>query len=186
RRRPWPVTGGAVAAGAVLFAVLGLGWVVAVGLRLGAEPLRYFFLRENLQRFSGVNYDSGQPFWYYPPTYLAQGLPWSLFLPLVVWSALGRGREGDPWSHVRWLLGWAGLMAVPLTLSRGKLDYYLLPLYPVLALAIGAQLAEAWGRRERIWARAVCALCAALLAGLPLVVGVFPSEWMPAPALLVA
>jgi len=186
RRRPWPVTGGAVAAAAVLFAVLGLGWFVAVGLRLGAEPLRYFFLRENLQRFSGVNYDSGQPFWYYPPTYLAQGLPWSLFLPLVVWSALGRGREGAPWSHVRWLLGWAGLMAVPLTLSRGKLDYYLLPLYPVLALAIGAQLAEAWGRRERIWARAVCALCAALLAALPLVVGVFPSEWMPAPTLLVA
>src|SRR6185503_5148802 len=180
---------GAVGLAALAFGVLGLGWFVAVYLRLGAEPLRYFFLRENLQRFAGATYDSGQPFWYYPATYLAQGLPWSLFLPLAIWNAArpaatGAAEDVARRAHIRWLLGWAGLMAVPLSLSRGKIDYYLLPLYPVLALAIGAQLGQAWGRRERAWARTVSALCAALLAAVPLVVGVFPPEWLPAPSLL--
>ena len=186
RRERWPVTWGAVLAAAALFAVLGLGWFAAVGLRLGPEPLRYFFLRENLQRFAADTYDSGQPVWYYPATYLAQGLPWSLFLPLVAWNALAPPGAGDPArrARVRWLLAWAGLMAVPLTLSRGKIDYYLLPLYPVLALAVGAQLGQEWGRRERAWGRAVAALCGALLAAVPLLAGVFPAEWLPAPSLL--
>jgi 4-amino-4-deoxy-L-arabinose transferase-like glycosyltransferase len=183
RRQRWPLTPGAVLAAGALFAALGLGWFAAVYLRLGAEPLRYFFLRENLQRFAAATYDSGQPFWYYPVTYLAQGLPWSLFLPLVAWNALApagsSGEDAARRARVRWLLAWAALMAVPLSLSRGKIDYYLLPLYPVLALALGAQLGREWGRRERVWGRAVAALCAVLLAAVPLVVGVFPADWLP-------
>lgn len=177
RRDRLPLTFWSAAAAAAAFALLGLGWFVLVGRRLGAEPLRYFFLRENLERFAGDTYDSGRAPWYYLVTYLAEGLPWSLLLPAAAWSLL---RAADPARRkAAVLLAWPLAMAVPLSLSRGKIDYYLLPLYPPLALAIGAYLAAPWGRLERAWGRVVLACCAGLLAALPLFVGAFPGEWLP-------
>jgi 4-amino-4-deoxy-L-arabinose transferase-like glycosyltransferase len=182
RRERVPVTAGAMAAAAALFVVLGLGWFYFVWMRLGAEPLRWFFLRENLQRFAGATYDAGRPPWYYLTTYLATGLPWSLFMPLAAWTAF-RARTHDTAGTARTLrvlLAWAALMAVPLSLSRGKIDYYLLPLYPPLSLAVGAHLVRGpWSGRERTWARCVLVLCALLLAALPAAALRVPSDWLP-------
>jgi 4-amino-4-deoxy-L-arabinose transferase-like glycosyltransferase len=187
RREPLPLGAGALLAAAALFAVFGLGWFYLVWRRLGPEPLRWFFLRENLQRFAGEAYDAGRPFWYYVPTYLAIGLPWSLFLPLAAWNAF-RGRvqaAGAP--AARALLAWAGLMVLPLSLSRGKIDYYLLPVFPAVSLVVGAHLARVdWSARERAWARAALAACAALLAALPLALVRVPPGWRPPFALLAA
>jgi len=169
---------GRLALAAVLLAVTGLGWFVLVYLRMGARPLEYFFLRENLERFAGETYDSGHPPWFYLTTYLAEGLPWSLFLPLALWR-MGRS-PGE--SGVRFLAAWVGLMLVPLSLSRGKIDYYLLPLYPALSLILGRFFAaEKWSGRERAWARGAVLLVAAgagLLAAAPLRL---PLEWLPGP-----
>ena len=86
QNRKLPVPGGVpgIAAGAVAFAGLGLGWFVLVHQRLGVDPLVYFFLRENLQRFAAETYDIGRPAWFYVPAYLAEGLPWSPFLPIAL------------------------------------------------------------------------------------------------------
>jgi 4-amino-4-deoxy-L-arabinose transferase-like glycosyltransferase len=159
--------------GLLAFAGTGLAWFVAVGLRLGPEPLRYFFLRENLERFAGTTYDSGQGPLFYPLAYLAFGLPWSLLLPLAVFRLRSR-------PAVRLLLGWALLMAVPLSLSRGKIDYYLLPFFPALSLVIGRHLvSEGWSRLDRGWARVVALILAAgALAG-AWAVRRLPDEWVP-------
>jgi 4-amino-4-deoxy-L-arabinose transferase-like glycosyltransferase len=185
RRERLPLTLGTALAGAAAFLVLGLGWFAAIGAREGAEPLRWFFLRENLQRFAAATYDADRAPWYYLATYLAEGLPWSLLLPIAAWSqarAESATRRG-----VSLLLLWALLMAVPLSLSRGKIDYYLLPLYPPLALVVGAWLAQArWTRLDRGWARGVLAACAVLLALLPLLAGRFPAEWLPSRGIALA
>jgi dolichol-phosphate mannosyltransferase len=60
--------------GTAVFAVIALGWFVAVQRRLGWGPLEHFFLRENLERFAGGTYDAQRPFWYYVPT-TGQGAP---------------------------------------------------------------------------------------------------------------
>jgi 4-amino-4-deoxy-L-arabinose transferase-like glycosyltransferase len=180
-----PVTASALLAAAAAFALLGLGWFALVAARVGAEPLRYFFLRENLQRFAGGTYDAGRAPWYYVVTYLAEGLPWSLLLPVAAWS-LWRGTDPARRRRAAVLLAWPLAMAVPLSLSRGKIDYYLLPLYPPLALVVGAYLRGCWSRLERTWARAVLAACAMLLAALPLLLGGFPGEWLPRRGLAVA
>lgn len=175
-RRPHLTTRG-VTAGIGLFALIGLGWYLVLLLRLGPGPLEHFFLRENLERFAGATYDSGRPPWYYLATYLAEGLPWSLFLPAALLTGLRRGPEA---SGARVLAAWAGLMLVPLSLSRGKIDYYLLPVYPPLALLVGRYLSVVdWRRGDRVAARA-----AMLLLGLPLVVAAFlpvplPAAWLP-------
>lgn len=178
---PRPRLVAAVSALAVCAALAG-GWFVLVYRRLGWGPLEHFFLRENLQRFAASTYDAQLPFWFYVPTYLAEGAPWSLFFPLAVWHAWRR--EGDAG---RFLAGWFALMLVPLSLSRGKIDYYLLPFYPAASLLVARLFTHApWEARERTWARVVLALGAAALVALPIVVGSMPAGWVPAAAVRAA
>ena len=179
RRRAVPCGVGPLALGAAAFLVLGLGWFVLVHDRLGDEPLVHFFLRENFERFAGEAFDVGRPFWFYLPAYLAEGLPWSPFLPIALWRLLP-SREGDEASRSRFLALWAALVLVVLSASRGKMDYYLLPLYPALSLLIGRYLAAVpWGKADRVWARAALTAEAAALVvvlGRPPRV---PDPWLP-------
>ncbi len=179
RRERLPFTPATAALGALLFALLAFGWFALVYRRLGAAPLEYFFFRENLERFAGEAYDSGRPPWFYLTTYLAEGLPWSLFLPLALLRLLRAPGE----SGSRFLAAWVGLMLVPLILSRGKIDYYLLPLLPPLSLLVGRLFAStSWGRLEQAWARAALVMAAGGLALLALHRLPLPAEWLPTPA----
>ena len=182
-RRPArpPVTATRLAVALLLFTVCGLGWFGLAYARLGSQPLEYFFLRENLQRFAAQTYDSGRPIWYYLFTYMAQGAPWSLFLPIAAWRVLRPSGTALPGAQgARFLLGWLGLMLVPLSLSRGKLDYYLLPLYPAASLVVGQLLSSVpWRQLERAVARAAAiGLALGLLVGLRLIAEV-PVGWRP-------
>ncbi len=163
----------------MLFIVFGLGWFALIYLRLGPAPLEYFFLRENLQRFAGEAYDLGRPFWFYVPTYFAEGAPWSLFLPL---AALRSRRDEAGRPGTRLLGGWTLLALVPLSLSRGKIDYYLLPLYPAVSLLVGRLFAAVpWGALERGWARVVLVATGVGLLVLLRAHADFPAGWLPGP-----
>jgi 4-amino-4-deoxy-L-arabinose transferase-like glycosyltransferase len=169
-----------VALAGLAFAVLGLGWFAAVYARLGMAPLEHFFLRENVERFAAETYDSGRSPWFYLGTYLAEGAPWSLFLPL----ALRRAWRPSPsdqatTSNTRLLFGWIALALVPLSLSRGKIDYYLLPLYPAASLLLAQVFTlPRSDRLERLWVRGALVLEAAILAFLPVVIGRVPPPWL--------
>jgi 4-amino-4-deoxy-L-arabinose transferase-like glycosyltransferase len=189
RRRPVPCGAGRLALAALAFATFGLGWFALAYRRLGADPLVTFFFRENLERFAGEAYDVGRPFWFYPPAYLAEGLPWSPVLPMALWRLL-RSHEGDEASRSRFLAVWVALVLVLLSLSRGKIDYYLLPLYPAFSLLIGRYLAAVpWGRLDRAWAAIVLVVEAAALALVLALPPRIPDAWLPGAlprALLVA
>jgi 4-amino-4-deoxy-L-arabinose transferase-like glycosyltransferase len=179
RRHPVPCGWKPLALGTLAFAVLGLGWFALVYRQLGADPLVAFFLRENLERFAGEAYDVGRPFWFYPPAYLAEGLPWSPFLPIALWR-LARSRDRDEAHPTRFLTAWVALVLVPLSLSRGKIDYYLLPIYPAVSLVIGRYFARVpWTRADRAWASVVLALQAAALALLLVLPPRIPDAWLP-------
>ena len=173
-----------VALAAALFGLIGLGWFVLVQRRLGWGPLQYFFLRENLERFAGEAYDAGREPWFYLTAYLAEGLPWSAFLPVALSCFLREdleGSEGQPGS--RFLAAWMALALIPLSLSRGKIDYYLLPFYPAASLVLGHYFSVVpWGRFERVWARVALLSAALALAGLAAVPARLPAAWLPGPA----
>jgi 4-amino-4-deoxy-L-arabinose transferase-like glycosyltransferase len=172
RAEPWPFRPAGLALAALAFAVVGLGWFALVYARLGAAPLEHFFLQENLQRFAASTYDSGRSPFFYLGAYAAMGAPWSLVLPL---AALRTRREAG----VPFLLIWVGLMLVPLSLSRGKIDYYLLPLLPALSLVIGRFVTRgaflAWERRIL---RAALVLLAATLLASPLALRGLHPDWI--------
>jgi 4-amino-4-deoxy-L-arabinose transferase-like glycosyltransferase len=181
-RRSPPVSGGSVAGGLLAFAVTGLGWFAVLYARLGPGAQEHFFLRENLSRFADSTYALGQPPWFYLTAYLSGGLPWSLFLPLALWRV---GSESDPRVRVsaRALFAWAALVLLPLTLSRGKIDYYLLPLYPAASLLVGRYFAVVpWRRLDRSWASVALLLAATALAAAALRPPRVPEPWLPIPA----
>jgi len=184
-RRVPPWRPGALALAALAFAVLGLGWFVLLFLRLGWEPLQHFFLRENLERFAGEAYDVGRPPWFYLPAYLAQGLPWSAFLPVALLRLLS---APAPERRSSWLLGlWPALVLVPISLSRGKIDYYLLPIYPAVSLLVGRYFAALrWGRLDRAWARLVLAVAAGAAVWTAVRPPALPPRWLPSRAVCVA
>ncbi len=180
RRRELPRIGVVPALLAVVFfAIFGLGWFALVYARLGREPLVYFFLRENLERFAGEAYDVGRPFWFYVPAYFAEGVPWSLFLPLAV--VRGRADADDARrARMRLLTAWIVLALVPLSLSRGKIDYYLLPLYPAASLLVARFFTlESWRTLDRAWTRVVLVLAAGSLVVLTRALVAFPADWLP-------
>jgi 4-amino-4-deoxy-L-arabinose transferase-like glycosyltransferase len=182
RGRPVPCRAGPLALGVAAFLALGLGWFALVHDRLGHEPLVHFFLRENVERFAGEAFDVGRPLWFYVPAYLAEGLPWSLFLPIALWRLL-RSRERDEASAARFLALWAALVLVVLSLSRGKIDYYLLPLYPAVSLLVGRYLVDVpWAKPDRAGARVVLLAVAAALVLVLVRPPRVPDPWLPGPA----
>jgi 4-amino-4-deoxy-L-arabinose transferase-like glycosyltransferase len=170
------------AAAIAVFVLLASSWFVLVYARLGRGPLEYFFLRENLERFAGETYDSGQSPFYFLGVYLAEGLPWSpLLLPSLLTVIGERGIGAPGAASARFLAAWVGLMLVPLSLSRGKLDYYLLPAYPALSLLIAAWLRRERAPAERVFLRLVLALGASACAAAPLLADRLPPAWLPGP-----
>jgi 4-amino-4-deoxy-L-arabinose transferase-like glycosyltransferase len=167
---------------AVVFSVVALGWFGAVYLSMGAEPLRFFFVRENLQRFSGEAHDVGRPVWFYLATYLVQGAPWSLLMPAAAFEFLRRKLD----SGGRMLIFWMLLVGGVLTLSQGKLDYYLLPLYPAAALIVGRYLRVAsWSRGLRLLLSIALTVLGAVLVLLPIPILRLPAGWRLQGAVLV-
>ena len=187
RRRPRPFRIAQLLLATFAFLALGFAWFGLVYARLGAGPLEYFFLKENLERFAGEAYDVGRPAWFYLPAYVAEGLPWSLFLPVALWRLLRPGGE-DEKAHrpARFLAVWVGLVLIPLCLSRGKIDYYLLPLYPAVSLLIGRWfVAVPWRRLDRAWVRTVLVLFAVTVAAAILRPPRAPAAWLPGTAAIV-
>ena len=155
-------------------AAVGLTWFALVYRRLGAAPLEYFFLRENLERFAGETYDAGRSPAYYLGAYLAVGLPWSLLFPRAAFR-LPRGE--------RVILLWLALMLVPLTLARGKIDYYLLPLAPAASLVVARFLVRVpWNAGDVLWSRAAAAALGAAVLAISWVNTRVPTEWLPGAA----
>jgi len=187
RERRVPATPAAVGLGFAAFLVLGGGWFALVAARMGAAPLVHFFFRENLERFAGEGFDVGRPFWFYGPAFLAEGLPWSpLLLPALVslrradTDAAGRARAG-------FLAAWAALVLVPLSLSRGKIDYYLLPLYPAVSLVLARWFVDVpWRKADRAWAAVSLVLLGAAAGRAVLGPPTVPEPWLPAPGYRIA
>jgi 4-amino-4-deoxy-L-arabinose transferase-like glycosyltransferase len=161
---------------ALVFAVFALGWFVVVFFRMGMEPINFFFVRENLQRFSGAVHDVGRPVWFYLATYLGQGAPWSFLLPLGAVQFLRRPSDGEAKILILWVLLVAGL----LTLSHGKIDYYLVPLYPAASILVGRYLQIAvWTRGQRWFVAFLLGVVGIALILLPLPMMRVPLEWRP-------
>ena len=142
--------------GATLFLLIAAPWFVAVSAA-NPEFARFFFVHEHFERFLTAQHDRPGPAWYFVPVLFLGFFPWLLSLAAGLWRA-ARTAEPARFRPTRFLLAWCIAVFAFFSLSSSKLPPYILPMFPALALLVGAQLAGA-SRRLLV---AQCGLAALL------------------------
>ncbi|MBR8826871.1 MAG: glycosyltransferase family 39 protein [Gomphosphaeria aponina SAG 52.96 = DSM 107014] len=112
-------------------------WVAAQFFYYQEDFINTAILGQGVERvYSSVEGNSG-PIWYYLLE-LLEGLPWIFFSVY----GLKLAWVNRNWSWAKLILVWSGVYFVVVSLMMTKLPWYILPLYPSLALAGGVILGE--------------------------------------------
>ncbi|WP_413163520.1 ArnT family glycosyltransferase [Capilliphycus salinus ALCB114379] len=126
--------------------------LVPVGLWYFAQWQEYgqafFTINLNAQSWQriwdSVENNQGAP-WYYLLEILKYAWPWQLFwIPGLIFTWKSRN-----FSWAKLILVWTGVYLIPISLMSTKLPWYVLPVYPALALAVGAYFAQVWREGDR-------------------------------------
>lgn len=126
--------------GAALFLVLTAPWFIAVSAA-NPEFARFFFVHEHFERFLTHQHQRPGPAWYFVPVLLLGVMPWLLSLAAGLRQA-ARAEPSLRFRPSRFLVAWCATVFAFFSLSGSKLPPYILPMFPALALLIGAQLAS--------------------------------------------
>ena len=148
--------------GTVVFLAVAGSWYVPVIMRHGWAFIEEFFVRHHFERYTTNEFGHPQPVYFFLLVGLAGAAPWMFFLI----PAFTRLRSLKPRDNIRdsvMTLAWVWV-AVPLvffSVSESKLPGYILPIFPALAIIIGAEVERVWiGDRNRalrvaLWVTAV-------------------------------
>lgn len=121
-----------------------IGWYGLQWQHYGQEFLQAGLLDQSLSRvWVPVENNKGAP-WFYLLEVLKYALPWLLFLP----GGLRLAWDNRIWSWAKLVLVWSAGYLLAISLMSTKLPWYVLPIYPSLALTIGAYLAELWNPQD--------------------------------------
>lgn len=176
RRRQWPgvvvtnASGWRWAGGALAFFGAIALWLVPMAvvatLRGTPEYLAYMndiLFHQTAKRYGGSVGGHAQPFWYFVPVLLFHFFPMSLAYASAARDWYRGLRQAD--ARLLLLLSWCALVFVFFSLAGGKREVYLMPMLPLLAVALAPTV-------QRIvaapWLRALALACA-VLAGFALV-----------------
>ncbi len=168
-----------IAAGTIAASVFALLWFIPArfavatgnaGAAIGEDVYRQVIGRALL----GVS--KAQPPWYYLLELPVDLVPWTLIAPwTIVW--LWRNRQRDA---VRLLIAWTVPALVLFSLMSGKRQLYLLPLFPVFAIAMAGSvvpLLDDARTRYRTIASALWIVILMAIASIPLVISNRLPEW---------
>lgn len=166
--------------GALIYVAVGLPWYIVETLRHGEEFLRTAVGYYLLGRFFGVVENQPGPWWYYAPVLLLGTFPWTAFAPSAVALLLKRRR--DLASQV--ILLWCGITLAFYSAAGTKLPNYVLPVYPLLGIAVARLWKEILApgslaaRRLARWPAWLTPIISGVFAGAVLVYGwvAFPSQ----------
>ena len=121
--------------GLLLLLGIVLCWYLPAVLKGGREYLDYTIFRQTIDRYS-EGWSHAQSFIYYFYIFPTDFLPWTLFLP-AGFIHLFREIKNEKRKEFLFLLVWFSVIFVFFTLSKGKRELYLAPLYPAASVIIG-------------------------------------------------
>ena len=124
--------------GLPLFLALAAPWFVVVSMR-NPEFARFFFWHEHFERYLLPGHNRPGAWWYFLPVLAVGVMPW---LGVLAWSATRwwPAEPGARFRPTRFLALWCVIVFVFFSASSSKLVPYILPIFPVLALLMAAQL----------------------------------------------
>ena len=140
QRRPISVRGLAIAA--IICAVIGVPWYIAMAVQHGSAYLQSFFVGDNLERFATDRFNEPRGWWFYVPIAVGGMMPWSVYLLALPWhSAVRIARRQRLLTDVEWrLLLWIAVPLLFFTISIGKQPRYILPVLPPLAILLARSI----------------------------------------------
>jgi 4-amino-4-deoxy-L-arabinose transferase-like glycosyltransferase len=112
-------------------------WIWFLYNTLGWDAVYEVAWTNNFARFTGTHQSHIRSFYFYIIRFPKNFFPWVLFLPLGLIFHLRKIREWNMHTSSLFLVAWLGIPFILLSLSAGKRDLYLLPLYPAAALFVG-------------------------------------------------
>lgn len=122
------------------------GWYFAQWVHYGQEFINTNLVSESFRRIGETVSNHKGPPWYYLLEILESAWPWQLF-----WlQGLRLTWENRNFPGPKLVLVWSGVYLLAISVMNTKLPWYILPIYPVVALAVGSYLAEVW---EQMWLR---------------------------------
>jgi len=122
-----------LAMGVPLFLLTAIPWYIIAELR-NPGFLTYFLWEQNVVRFATAHFHRSQP-WYFFILVLSGGFfPWSVLLPNAIYEFWKRSLTCER----LFLVLWALTPLAVFSLSASKLAHYILPIFPALAIIIGA------------------------------------------------
>jgi 4-amino-4-deoxy-L-arabinose transferase-like glycosyltransferase len=128
--------------GVLLFLAIAAPWHLLVASR-NPSWAHFYFIHEQFQRFSTTEAHRVAPWWIFAPIVLFGLFPWTGFL----WPALRAGLCGG-WARRKenadawFLVTWAAFIFLFFSKSQSKLIPYILPVFPPLAVLIGAWISK--------------------------------------------
>jgi 4-amino-4-deoxy-L-arabinose transferase-like glycosyltransferase len=134
--------------GVLLFLALAAPWFVQVSLANPEFP-RYFFIHEHFERFLTTVHYRDQPWWFFLPVLLLGLLPWTTLVPAALGQAWRVDAETRGFRARRFLLAYAAFILLFFSASSSKLEAYVLPMLPAIALPLGERLAALPASRLR-------------------------------------
>ena len=140
-RRSRPLAGGA------LFLGITAPWFLLVSAR-NPEFAQFFFVQEHLSRFLTRMHGRDAPLWFFVPVLAGGLIPWTLALPWTLARArpqAARGFEAAPFLGL-----WVVVTFCFFSVSHSKLESYILPIYPALAILLARALPQL-SRRGFAW-----------------------------------
>ncbi|HQK45895.1 MAG TPA: glycosyltransferase family 39 protein [Syntrophorhabdaceae bacterium] len=120
--------------GMAIFLALTLPWFVTISLK-EKEFFYFFFIDQHFLRFFTSKHKRTGNILYFFPVLIGGLFPWSFFIPRAIVSL---------WriSHIRLFLIWSCVVFTFFSVSGSKLPPYILPIFPSIALILGALFGE--------------------------------------------
>lgn len=135
--------------GALLFLAIAAPWHLLAAQRNDTWA-QFYFVHEHWERFTTTAHGRYEPWWFFAPVLLGGLFPWMGFLWSSVRDALAGGwsrrkQNADAW----FLVTWAAFVFLFFSKSQSKLIPYILPVFPPLAVLIGAWLSKVIATDDR-------------------------------------
>ncbi|MBD2202940.1 glycosyltransferase family 39 protein [Calothrix sp. FACHB-1219] len=122
-----------------------IAWYYLQWQHYGDFFLKVHFQAQALDRLGQAVEGNTGPVWYYLIEIIKYGFPWLLFLPGGLY--LSWQKRQTTWGSLI-LIGTIVYLGI-ISVMRTKLPWYVMPIYPFLALAIGAKLSNIWQQQAK-------------------------------------
>ena len=119
-------------------------WYFAQWVHYGQDFINANLVNQSFRRILETVERHKAPPWYYVLEIFKSAWPWQLF-----WlQGLRLTWENRNFPGPKLVLVWSGVYLLAISVMNTKLPWYILPIYPAFALAVGSYLAEVW---EQMW-----------------------------------